>query len=649
MYQLARVAPDRTVTPTVLPASYFGDMARGDVMANHRLTQEQFIAKCRAVHGDRYDYLQTVYRTARDRVTVVCRKHGPFEQVASSHVRGNGCKACADADTSARRTKTQQEAIADFQKVHGDRYDYSLVKYENANTPVTIVCPEHGSFEQKPREHSGGSGCQKCRDDATGQRFAQTEDEVITDFRRVHGSRYDYSLVDYKTATKKVKIICPEHGVFEKAPYSHKNGSGCLECYLESRRMSDFLDRAKRVHGDLYIYDSTEYDSSGRRVKIICREHGEFEQLPFEHLSGSGCRLCANKKIAEARKIPDEDWIARFREAHGDRYAYNDDRNIESSKKITITCRKHGYFEQLVSAHAVGRGCPKCAVEERFQVSQHSRSTGEREVDDYIASIGFETQHGYLPDSDNRWTFDVVVPGTKLAVEFNGVYWHSYPRAHCGQHYHKRKNAEAHGYRLITIWEDDWRFNRSRMESLLRRVLLGPQTKIGARVTEVSRVDHGTAKAFHEEHHIQDFRITVANQHYALFDSADLVAVASFDRKGTLHRYTVLDGLSIAGGLSKLIKAFRGEHGPLPIVTFCDRDYFDARVYRAAGFEKTGGQLTMSYAVNGRRQRREAYMKHKLPALFGAIDETEKEIDICATNGVFACWNSGTERFELSA
>lgn len=243
------------------------------------------------------------------------------------------------------------------------------------------------------------------------------------------------------------------------------------------------------------------------------------------------------------------------------------------------------------------------------------------------------------------WSYDIAVPAKKLLIEFNGLYWHSYPRKQRGAHYAKRRDAEANGYRLITIWEDDWAHKRERMESLLRRALFGPDLKIGARQTEVVRIPRVQARAFHEEHHVQDFTMAVANQHYALFDQADLVAVASFDRKGVLHRYTVLEGLSIAGGLQKCIKAFRGDFGALPIITYCDRDHFTGDLYRAAGFRADGGSMTMSYVTAGRRVRREGYMKHKLPSLFGDVDLRRKEIDICAEHGVYACWNSGTEKY----
>jgi hypothetical protein len=186
------------------------------------------------------------------------------------------------------------------------------------------------------------------------------------------------------------------------------------------------------------------------------------------------------------------------------------------------------------------------------------------------------------------------------------------------------------------------------MESLLRRAIEGPMTEIGARETTLVKVLRDVAKAFHEDHHVQDFRISTADQHYGLFDQADLVAVASFDKKGVLHRYTVLGGLSIAGGLQKCIKAFRGDFGDLPIVTYCDRDHFMGNLYRAAGFVQTGGTMTMSYVVGSVRQRREGYMKHKLPSLFGDVDMDQREIDICAEHGVYACWNSGTEKYELA-
>ena len=130
-----------------------------------RLTTEEFISRARRVHGNKYDYALVEYSVTRVPVKIICREHGEFEQKPTKHLSGHGCKTCGRlAAANARRSNTEQ-FIAKAKRVHGDKYDYSLVSYERNKLPVKIVCPAHGEFEQRPRSHLWGSGCRKCADD----------------------------------------------------------------------------------------------------------------------------------------------------------------------------------------------------------------------------------------------------------------------------------------------------------------------------------------------------------------------------------------------------------------------------------------------------------------------------------------------------
>lgn len=129
-------------------------------------------------------------------------------------------------DENMPRRKTNEEFISEARKLHGDRYDYSKVEYKNNGTPVTIICPDHGEFQQKPWVHLMGCGCQKCCKNGV----KLTTEEWVEKARGVHGDKYDYSKVDYKNAHSKVIITCPEHGDFEQEPSSHLCGKGCPKC-----------------------------------------------------------------------------------------------------------------------------------------------------------------------------------------------------------------------------------------------------------------------------------------------------------------------------------------------------------------------------------------------------------------------------------
>ncbi len=198
-------------------------------------TQSEAIADFQSVHGDRYDYSRAVYVNTDTKVVISCEIHGDFEQRPDKHKSGQGCPECGGKAKGAARKKTQSEVIAEFQAAQGDRYDYSKVDYVNARTKVIIGCSVHGDFKQTPDHHKRGIGCPDCGSRSGGAAQAKTQPEVVADFQSVHGSRYDYSKVDYVNARTKVVIVCPEHGDFEQAPNNHKSGQGCPKCCTHNR------------------------------------------------------------------------------------------------------------------------------------------------------------------------------------------------------------------------------------------------------------------------------------------------------------------------------------------------------------------------------------------------------------------------------
>jgi hypothetical protein len=251
-----------------------------------KLTTEEVIEQFREVHGDTYDYSKVNYIGTKTKVIIICEEHGhgEFEQLPVVHKKGSGCPKCG------ANKLTTEEVIEQFIEVHGDKYDYSKVRYSKNNTKVTIICDDHGEFEQKPNNHKGGAGCPKC-----GANKLTTE-EVIKQFREVHGDTYDYSKVNYIGTKTKVIIICPKHGEFEQPPTVHKRVHGCPTCGDVRLTTEEVIKQFIEVHGDTYDYSKVNHINSKTKVIIICPEHGEFEQKPNNHKVGQGCPRCTESK-----------------------------------------------------------------------------------------------------------------------------------------------------------------------------------------------------------------------------------------------------------------------------------------------------------------------------------------------------------------
>jgi hypothetical protein len=150
---------------------------------------------------------------------------------------------------------------------------------------------------------------------------------------------YDYSLVEYVNDRAKVKIICKKHGIFEMKATSLLKGSKCHTCakqnYKKAKKVAlNFITRSKDVHGDTYEYDKCIYINSYNKVTITCRIHGDFEQIPFNHLKGNGCKKCAS--IANNNFLKNKD--LNLRSYSGWKKAGLKSKNFDSFKVYILEC-----------------------------------------------------------------------------------------------------------------------------------------------------------------------------------------------------------------------------------------------------------------------------------------------------------------------
>ena len=187
-------------------------------------------------------------------------------------------------------------------------------------------------------------------------RKQKTTEEFINEAIKIHGQLYDYTKTKYVHALTKLIITCKTHGDFEQCPNKHLRGSGCHKCSHSTKRKTheEFINEANKAHNNLYDYSKINYINSNTNICIICKIHGEFEQIPSNHLKGQKCPKCSG------RNKTTEDFIIEANKVHNHLYDYSKAKYINSTTKLIITCKTHGDFEQLSNSHLDGSGCPKC-------------------------------------------------------------------------------------------------------------------------------------------------------------------------------------------------------------------------------------------------------------------------------------------------
>jgi len=576
-------------------------------MRGKKITKEEFIQEAKSVHGDRYDYslVEDEFFNLQSKVQIKCNKHDIiFEQSIKYHLGGQGCNFCGTESMVQKQSLNIEEVLKRFKRTHGDKYCYDFVEYKSKDSPVDIVCLEHGLFRQSPSSHWKGSGCPECGRKKRSRSRKLTTERFIKRVIENHGEKYDFSLTKYKSYSENVTAICKIHGKFEcMADYlihKHECCPKCIEINKDnnkkkaSKRYSKgkekFIKEALEIHGDKYDYSLVKYKTNKDKVILMCDNHGEFEISPVCHVNGkSGCQKCSHETLGERLSMGRDGFIRRSRQIFGDYYKYDKVEYVNTGTDVTLTCPKHGDFQKNPGNHlSQHQGCPKC--------NDWNVSKDEKRLFDFLKKYNKK-----IIQSDKNilggLEIDIFIPDKNIAIEFNGLYWHS---ENCGKgkdyHLNKTNLCNKKGVQLIHIFESEWKLKNKIVKSRLKNALNLNKYKIFARKCEIKEVDAKVKNRFLEKYHIQG--ADRASVKLGLFYKNRLVAVMTFckNRKALgknhiegeweLSRYVTINGFSIVGGAGKLLKYFERNWSPKKITSYADIRWSQGNLYYKLGFEK---------------------------------------------------------------
>ena len=287
--------------------------------------------------------------------------------------------------------------------------------------------------------------------------------------KKIHGDKFDYSKVDYRTAKTKVTISCKEHGDFLVTPNNHLSGNGCPKClgrgFTPEEQLENFIKDGHRIHNNKYDYSLVNITDS--KLTIICPIHGKFKQSKIGHITNkSGCPTCGGIKKGISRRLPKDEFVTKANETHNNRYTYDNVVYQGAHKKVNVTCPTHGDFSITPANHwSNGVGCPSCF--------NSNPSKGEVKIYDWLTkhNIHFEFQKSfpdlYYKSKNGRLKYDFYIPEKNLLIEFDGEYHYnpiSFSKIISGDEQLlltqtrdrlKTEYAEKNGYKLLRIRYDD--------------------------------------------------------------------------------------------------------------------------------------------------------------------------------------------------
>jgi len=310
-----------------------------------------------------------------------------------------------------------------------------------------------------------------------------------------------------------------------------------------------------------------------------------------------------------------------------------------------ICCKCNTVFEDNITDGKIPR-CPQC-----FPKLQGT-SKSEQEIAEFLKYFNLDiiqNDRSIIPSKE----IDIFIPSHNLAIEFDGLYWHSELSGHIPPDYHFSKTLECQkkGIQLIHVFEDEWVEKPNVVKSIIKSKLGLIKNKIFARKCEVGTVDSHEARDFLDNNHLQGF---INGKHIGIYHNYKLVSVMSYGKprfnknyETEILRFCSQIDTIVVGGLSKLLNYINSKS----ILTYVDRRYGEGKGYEKVGFKKVGESTPNYFYMKEYQNRtsRVSYQKHKLKDKLEIFDENLTEWQNMQLNGYDRIWDCGNLVFSLTA
>lgn len=411
--------------------------------------------------------------------------------------------------------------------------------------------------------------------------------------------------------------------------------------------LEEILKRFKLAHGDTYDYSlitENNYRSNGSKVEIICSQHGPFKQCFGKHSNGTGCPKCGRARANKKLTISYKDIIVRFNEIHDNKYDYSlvKDNYKNTKNKVKIICPEHGVFEQMPYSHLAGTRCNKCYKD---------ISKIELKIHNFLDSMNIHYIKNDRSILDSK-ELDIYIPDFKLAIECNGLYWHSDKFKTPNYHLSKTLECETKNITLLQFWEHEINNKFDIVKSMISSRLNSNTNVIYARKCKIVNItDNKLVQSFEELNHLQGH----ANSSLKLgcYYNDELVALMTFGKprfnkecQWELIRYCNKLNTIVVGAPSKILKHFINNYleRDEKIITYANKRYSNGNLYKVLNFQYINISSPSYFYVSktGEIVPRYKAQKHKLSMLLNNFDKNKTESENMKLHGynkIYDCGN----------
>jgi uncharacterized protein YacL (UPF0231 family) len=505
-----------------------------------------------------FKFLSTEYSGQSAIYDFECPRGHPFKTSWKVFQRNQGCRTCAVDNRRTELAKVQN--LLDLKKFTVTH----AFEYVNKDTPIDVCC-ENGHPFKTSYSKLKYYGCLECsgyaRNTIEKMQPILQDVEILNEYVSAHAiSNFMCNICGHTFPSKYYKLYLSK----VKCPKCRKNVPSPL------RKESDFVLAQITKAG--YTYIGGEYKHNRSKLSVICDKGHSTKVTWFSWQNGCRCRECWKEKEKPPKKYSTE-YIQEYLKQNGLKLLKR------KGKEITVECSKgHTTTRNWYNTHTNKRFCTKCKM-----------NKPEREIIDFLQTdLGItHIKHRERKIIGNK-ELDIYLPDFNLAIEYNGLFWHSEKMME-DYHYHFKKQQLClqKGIGLITIWQDEWEYKRNIVMDILRRRLVQSKVCESVEYTTEYGINDIRLEKFFTTNQLEDFN-TAFNKHICLTSpSSEICAAVTYlvkKDKLIIAQFCNRSNYDDISVLKRFLSEIESKQCCSRILMTVDRRYFDEDLLVSAGF-----------------------------------------------------------------